>query len=491
MNLFALTARGGRRNHVFLVPDNTEATRRNVEARVNQVKNVVERSSESPKIEGDLVVAWRRVLQATTGRWGCEWLCLSGIDASAMPEATRKAVEVWLEERLADLEGIVARHCWDRSEALFEVIPELADWQRKAQSEFASFQPTGARTSSPRELPRGGQRSGRRWLVAVGVTLVIVILVIMLLNDNLRPRWWHATSAHMNDAEISDQAWRRFVVDLLGQDRFPTHSNDLKKYLDNLATELGKLFYSKTSGDRSPERIVEEILLDFEKEVGRGGGGPLAQLIKSGPPQDLKQLFPRGEFDPMGLVDWPPEDENFWRGMDPYLVDKLLQPVVKDKQAWRIPHDVRQAFQAQEERNWYPVFERLEHFCENPPQSLKIVGQRKRRFYKTEDIATLTELRKLLQDLVAKVHTVSVGEGECKTAWQCLEVFVKSIDRQRQPGNDLDRLIRGYDPDIRPQTKPIVDAAKMLLQLGGEWAAILKRHAEGSTYSVVERAAGG
>lgn len=479
MDLFALTPRGGRRNHVYLVPDNTEGTRPNVQARANQVQHTVESAKQSPTIadDSDFMVAWRRVRQPDTGREGYEWLCLAGIDARTLPQARRKALENWLEARLGDLDAIVAGHDWDRNEGLFEVIPELADWQRKAQSEFAGFQATGPRASSPLGLPRGGRRSWRRWLAALLTFLMIAACAALWPRCPKLPRRLpppHSTPRNGDSgivSDISDKQWRDFAEALLGPETLPGAPGKLKPHL---AEQLRKLYDSDAQVEALPkdgmsEDTIGKILQGFEKDVHRRGAEPLAQLIKSGPPQDLKRLFPGGKFDRMGLVDWP--DKKFW-DMEPYSANDLLTAVTNAKNAWSVPHETRRDYGGERLKGWLRLFDKLRDFCGNPPKRLEFGVEMRRRFYIREDEQTLSKLKELLQDL-ARAEAISSRDANTGTVTECVRVLVAAVGPNGNKRKELEDLRNTYNPSGPAQ--PIVHATENLLKLGEEWSKVLQR----------------
>lgn len=482
MDLFALTARGGRRNHVFLLPDNTEATRRNVEARAEEVQRAVERGRQSPTTAGDFIVAWRRVSQTTSGRLGYEWLCLAGPAVRAFPQVTRKALESWLEERLADLDAIVARHDWNHAEELFEVIPELADWQRDVRSNLARFPASSPRRSSQEGPLRGSRPSRRRWVAAL-LVLFVLTAAWSRLGRPLRHCWQGRTldGPTHRDGRIHDDGpthddWRKFAEGL-GLPDLPSDPHGLKRHL---ATKLRNV-YSDVPGDQPPEKVVEKILQAFEKDCNQTGTESLKKLISSGPRRELKELFREGEFNPMGLVDWPDEDKKFWKDMEPQCVNQLLKPVTDNSGAWSAPD--RNTYQ--ELANWYPMVEHLQKYCQDQHrgEALKCQSDRSgmiRRFYKREDHATSQKLKKLLQNL-ARAGAINSGRRPPHTAVECVRSVVDAIGGKGENRKSLKEVTREKYPAF-------ADAAAGLLRLREEWSKVLHQQGGGATPADGERA---
>ena len=481
MNLFALTPRAGSRNHVFLVPDSSQRTQRMVadlSSRVQEAIEAAEKKSSMGKTEvftaaaSDFIAVSRRVVQTTTGRLGYEWLCLAGLKCSALSQDDRQELENWLKERLDELEKIlqakVAADNWNRKADLFEVLPELADWQQEARRRFRGLQPASnpntstnpsdngqllsAPTAPPsKRIPTGIEGIGGVSLVAFALVLLLAFALVALACPDFHrvfSRLWGRSGQDL---------WCKYTKELLGQRASLGSPHRCK---EQLANALGKLY----SNIPHLEENIGTILQQFEKDMGRTGNEDIESLIKSGPPSELKKLFPNGQFDPLGLVDWT--DKNFWEGLEPEHVRQLLHVVLKGKEAWKIPEKTREDYKGDQEKKWYPVFETLEKFCQS--RHLKIDDPITRRFYLKEDETAVTSLKELLYDLV-KIQTIRGTAGEPKPkAREYLRVVVDAI--QQQTG-DLEKLKNRYNPDDKV-TGCIVRAAEALEALYAKWSDV-------------------
>ncbi len=432
MYLFALTSRAGHRNQVFLVPDRSDAAQKYVEARAGEVTQAVGSAASSPALGDDFVVAWRDVPQVTTGRVGREWLCVSQVDVPRLAGPQRKALHEWLEARLGELDAIVTARDWQGSAELFEVIPQLGQWQHEARRTFAQVLRRGAAFSPATSGSRGAGRVRRRWLVglSLGVLLAFVAATgaIPGIRQQLKSifrRLGKGGDKPSDRAKPSDDDFCNYAKQLLG-DNLPEDPNECKK---RLADKLTKLYYFEVR-ETDPEKIIEYVLKRFEEDMGRKVVDvDIGTLIDSGPADDLKKLFPNGEFDPTGIMDWSIEDKKFWKDFTAYEVEKLLlepfRTVHNEVGQWKLQQGTGPNWPLA--NDFEPLFNALGKFATDHPQPQLDLGSEGvfRCFYVDRDEKVLKGLRELLQEL-AWQPVVQANE-EPQTARECIKALFKAF----------------------------------------------------------------
>jgi len=472
--LFGLTPRAGRRNHVYLVPDDSKAARRKIEGLALRVSKAVEDLLDSPGIGQDFIVAWQEVTQTTTGRRGREWICLAGIDISKLSDHNRKKCADWLKSRLEGLDEIVASRDWNRSDDLFEVLKEMRAWQKEVGSAWQKYSVIEPNRSGP---PRRG------WLLAV--LLFGLVAVAILAFYQLKKKWRSLCDAILfpfpasrGSTTLTDREWMDYSQRLF-EPSGP--SGNVISVKERLANELGKLYEGGFRG--TPEQRIEQILQRFERDMGRPGNEPLTQLVSSRPPDELIRLFPNGKFDPMGLLELSEAEKRFWHNFKPSQADALIQALIeagKRSRGWVIDGKTKEWVEENAKRllTWktvpssFPVFEQLSRFHQSGgPKSFRLRANEQepiRAYYLKEDETTLAKLRNMLTDLV---HALTKGADTRQTAWECLKTVIEAVN------NDQDRWPQDLSA-LTDQGKCIADCFEGLRQLCEKWDKLIGTRAQ-------------
>lgn len=169
--LMGQTPRGGRWNHVALLPNVLPA---GTDAAAYLSTAAIPGGANFVAVAAD-------VEQPATGRVGRETLVLIGVQ---VPDGERRAaLEAWLRERLADLGAWVAGFDWDTHVGGPAVMPALPDWSTQAVSAF-DLRPHPLRTHRPLLSDGEAPPRPRGWLL----TLAAAVAGAVLLTAGLSTR---------------------------------------------------------------------------------------------------------------------------------------------------------------------------------------------------------------------------------------------------------------------------------------------------------------
>jgi hypothetical protein len=323
--LFALTPRAGARHHVYLVPRNDPGTRQQWRILAHDVDSAVRQwagnmtgatrsQGHSCDRGGRFVVAWRRVIQPTTGRPGMEWICWTP-DRPAARSLVRFAGRA-LEGVLERVDRVVTDMDWSTKGPEFEVVEALDEWEREleqAASQEASAAPTPqpCQVEQPNEAKRSRSCASRtggkfmRWWLLVSALLLAIVLVVWgcLAWPGERPEGAQQPAAGTRQpGELSR------LAETLG-----VATSGSKENLEAQCAEKLKALFVWPE-DRLPGTPREQVEVALRQFVGWTEKDPeadrlsLAQLVASDRTlARLERMFPKENgyrFDASGLLEY-------------------------------------------------------------------------------------------------------------------------------------------------------------------------------------------
>jgi len=467
MELFGLTPRAGSRNHVYILRESTEEMRRKVEALASRVDQLVRDLSRfrdlaqeiqveiSPDL--DLVVAWRKVQQTSTGRSAFEWLCLSDIDLRTCSEPNRTRLVNWLKERLSDMEKIILNHNWDDEAGLYVEIPELQKWKEDALRIFGSQRPSNAQVIGG----KANRHNRRFFLVIVGCLLVacagVTVLALRSPSGYFRRPTESTKKPHQSHKSSSRaEHWQRYYEKLIGKKSNARPEECLK----DLAKLLSRLYPNiSPNTETSDLERIKEVLQRFKEDA------KISQDVETELPHELKKLFPKGKFDPTGFVNWTEDDRNFWKNLDVsdvYQLVKITVEVGKKSRGWEVSEKVRKGFGVGED--FFPLFDHLHKFHTkldkaHLPESIF------RAYYVNEDEQILKPFMDCLIGIAEAKVIKEISQSKTKTALDCITSFIEAVGPEGKKRKDLENLLKIGHPDA----EPLYLSAQGLLELGKHW----------------------
>lgn len=485
MVLFACTPRAGRYNSVYLLPDDKDDTRRAAEAWSVKVNDILMQQQTEPLPDGtkclsgpDFLAVAHQVTQKTTGRSGYEWLCLAGIAVEDLASSPREQLEKWLGGKLAELDTFMKdpKTNWDDKKGLYRQTERLTAWARElrqmpnacahdVREEIRTEKASGkSATPSVGRLKRGGI------LVGLGVVILIVSAAICWVAMTAGGASRKNTSRLLAPLRLQD--WEQYASQALG--KRAAAQGKPKEVLHDSLRQLYDPAEATAQTAQDVEKTIEDILQRFEKDMGRPGTQPLEQLIKSGPPEDLRALFPNGSFDPMGLLEWPVDKRTFWEGVTPSQVNALLQTLIdtsNQANGWSIPEQEREDFGVA--RQFFGLWNKLAESSGRLPEPLELHWEMgARTFYLRQEGEKLEKTLQLLKELAKEAKEIAApGERALHTRLSSARECVKSVVAVVGPnGTKLPNLLGHKQSSSVEGLAHIFKCAEQLLELGQKWA---------------------
>lgn len=471
--VFALTPRAGSRHHVYLLPASGPTVQRRVNELAPKVTQAVN-SARDPVVTGpEFVVAWQSATQRTTGRVGREWLCVASWSPGGFQFMPARAAEDWLRARLGELDELVAHRQWADASSLYETLPELEQWQREARQRLEEFgRPLDASDLAirgPMHRPAALSRRARRLLVAA--CLVAVLGYIGVAADcfsRIKERLskiatWPPTLAPPID-------WKP-LAKAVGAEPVP----------EEIRRKLQELFEADVSWRDAAETIINSILQDFEKEMGRKPADGLKSLLGSRKLMDeLASLYdPAGKFFPAGLLQ-DGEARDFW-DLSPRQVCELQESFRKTaldlNNSFRVDDETR-GYLGGQYQHYYNLFELLGEFVIDYK-----LPELRRRFFLPGDVEDL-QLRNfkwLIEELSNECRKAagSQSDGQApKTAKECVKAVVSSYGMNgsmRPAAAETAKYLKEKSQDKRKVA--FSRRLEGFLKLVGKWEEIIQDQA--------------
>jgi hypothetical protein len=334
--LLASTPRAGKYNHRQIIPAEMTLPE-TIFNRIDAIRNVTGNSDWY--ISGDCIGVWQKVRQIGSSRDGIEILAVvvPEYDLSAMTDHQKKRLLSKLRELQPKLEKLVTETIdWEQNGATQLTISrrELNDWQQ----EIESFIPQPS-------TPKGNWIMRHKFLCVITMLFCFVISYFFLYGQ--LPKKWSGNKSEQNNPQPTDtdgrnmilvnplkndnppiidmlQEWRKIFPDLKDESDLKQRlngiviGNDLHTILNNV-----KIVFEMEQNLNNREHSKEDLLQDRKLR------------------NNIDKLFPKEQFNPLGLVDRNNEKSPWFRNQQ--TSHEISQQLPKIREQFEIAYQISQA----------------------------------------------------------------------------------------------------------------------------------------------------